>query len=333
MLRATTFGIAASMLLCGCAAEPRSRFDTPRRVAVQSSVAPWEYDGAAGHVIRTDHYVVYTTLVDAGMLAALPQALEMAYRFYSQLVPTAVEGREPMTLYVFASRGQWERFTRAFAGARAATLLKVRNGGYMERGVSVVEYVTHAIAFPVVAHEGFHQYLHYHANQLAPAWLHEGLAVVCEGQRWGREGLAAFDPWYNPARRNALAEALLRGELFRVDELLRMNAGHVVGGSTRRIVTYYAQLWALMLFMNEGADGRYRAGFEAMLDTLGAQNLEGIARTAPPDSGDPRSQFGRALFERFITTDLATFEGEYVEFMRRRILGTTRAAQAAGAGS
>ena len=46
----------------------------------------------------------------------------------------------------------------------------------------------------------------------------------------------------------------MRDEIFSLEELLRINAGHVVGGSTRKVSAYYGQVWALMLFLREGQE-------------------------------------------------------------------------------
>jgi hypothetical protein len=282
------------------------------------------YRDRPGRLIKTEHYEIYTTLDDPVLIESLPQAMETTYRFYRQLVPTAIEPERPMPVYLFARRDEWSSFTRRFAGPRAQTLLKVRHGGYSERGVSVMEYVTHSITFPLVAHEGFHQYVHHCVKRPVPAWLNEGLAVVCEGQRWGKVGLKEFDPWHNPVRRNALAEALVRDEIIPLDELLCINAGHVVGGPSRKIGTYYAQVWALILFLREGADGKYAERFDRLRHALGAEDLETFAQAAHVTSGAPRYNFGRELFRSFITDDLETAEREYIAFMRHRVLGKRR---------
>lgn len=306
-----------SLALSGCA----GRKTTPALVNVPYSTDEWQFAHNPGYRIETDHYEIYTTLTDHVLVDALPQALESAYRNYRELTPNAREPRERMKMYLFARRGEWENFTRRFGPHRARTLLKVRQGGFTERGVVVAEYVTHAVTFPLLAHEGLHQYLYYCADRRVPAWLNEGLAVYCEGQRWTADGLAEFDPWLNPQRRNTLSELILRNELFSLDELLRMNAGHVVGGSSYKISAYYGQVWALSLFLRDGAEGKYAAGFQRLLETLGSGNLEEIVRAAGGSAGRRPYNFGRDLFTTFISDDLETVEREYRQFMNDRILG------------
>ncbi len=316
------FSAAAAILATGlwsaggCASTKKNA--TPALENVSFEIDTWQYAGNPGRRITCEHYEIYTTLTDRVLLEALPQVLESAYRYYRELVPTAREPQQRMKMYLFARRGEWVNFTRRFGERRARTLLKVRRGGYMERGITVAEYVSHAVTFPLLTHEGFHQFLYHCAYQRVPAWLNEGLAVVCEGQRWGNAGLVEFDPWHNPRRRNTLAEALLRDEIFPLDELLRINAGHVVGGSTRKISAYYGQVWALMLFLREGEEGTYAEKFASLRAALGSREL------ASTTGGAGASRvMGRMLFTKYISDDLPTVQREYREFMHRRILGKT----------
>ena len=309
--------VGLCLLLSGCAA----RGKTPALTNVPFELNGWKFAHSDGYQITTEHYEIYTTLTDRVLVDALPQALESAYRFYHELAPNAREPKQRMPMYLFARRGEWANFTRRFGPRLSQTLLKVRQGGYTQQGVVVAEYVTHAVTFPLMAHEGFHQFLYYCAYPRVPAWLNEGLAVYCEGQRWTADGLAEFDPWLNPQRRNMLAELILRKELFSLDELLRMNAGHVVGGSSYKISAYYGQVWALMLFLREGQEGKYAEGFQRLLAALGRDDIETYARAYHAQVGGEAYNFGRDLFCNFISNDLATVEREYRQFMNDRILG------------
>jgi hypothetical protein len=275
----------------------------------------------AGVKLTTEHYEIYTTMRDETLRAALPTFVEAAYENYAALVPPAKTPTGRMKVYLFVARDQWEAFTRRFTGPRAKVFLQVRNGGYSERGVSVIEYVRHEITFPLFAHEGFHQYLYHYVKPNIPAWLNEGLAVVCEGQRWGSQSIERFDPWYNPTRRNQLAEALASDHLYPLPRLLRTDAGRIVGGSNRAVGTYYAQVWALMLFLREGANGRYAADFQRLLTSLGRDDLEQHARAAHIWSDRAAPNFGEDLFRNFISEDLDAIEREYQTFMQQRFFG------------
>lgn len=291
------------------------------REPVQFESEAWTFARKPGHKLTTAHYEIYTTLSDEVLVNALPDFVEAAFDNYRKLIPPAKEAEERMQVYLFATRGQWEAFTRRFTGPRAAVFLKVRNGGYSERGVSVIEYVAHQVTFPLFAHEGFHQYLHHYVNEQIPSWLNEGLAVYCEGQRWGTTQLNVFDPWYNPKRRNDLAEALIAKRLHPLSELLQTNAGRIIEGSDKSVGAYYAQVWALILFLQEGAGGKYAAGFQRLLGELGKADLVQYARAAHIWSESESFNFGEALFRNFVTDDVETAEREYVAFIGERFIG------------
>ncbi len=300
-------------LLTGCAAN--------QRIQVQFETTPWKFGDAEGTQITTEHYDIYTTLKDKVLIEALPGFVEGAFQQYEKLVPPIRQPEERMKVYLFVSRGQWIAFTKRFTGPRARVFLQIRNGGYSEGGVSVIQYVAHQITFPLFVHEGWHQYLYCYVNATVPAWLNEGLAVLCEGQRWGTYGLKEFDAWYNPARRNDLADALVSNRLYPLRKLLETHAGEVIEGSSRSVATYYAQLWALMLFLRDGEKGKYAAGFQRLLAELGRPELD--QRTQAAHIWSERDTFspGEALFRGYISEDLDTVEREYDAFMRARFLG------------
>ncbi|TWT42139.1 hypothetical protein RAS1_32680 [Phycisphaerae bacterium RAS1] len=307
--------LAALLLLggAGCAA----RNDLP---PVQYDIENWKFSGAEGREITTEHYLIRTTLTDDALLSALPELMERSFEYYRTLVPPSQAPRERMTVYLFATRPQWMRFTMDFTGPRAKMFLQIRNGGYSENGVTAIQYVAHQTTFPIMAHEGLHQYLHHYVNPNIPAWLNEGLAVICEGQRWTSGGLIGFDPWYNPQRRNTLAEAVFNKRTFPLTQLVETHAGRILNETTSRVGTYYAQLWALVLFLREGQGGKYAPGFQRLLESVGEYDLEQYARAAHIWSEGRRYNYGEHLFRCFITEDVETFEQEYLAFLRERMV-------------
>ncbi len=286
---------------------------------------PWQFGRSEGRQLISEHYVIYTTLDDPRLVDALPDFVEASYQNYQRWVPARKPLDKRMPVYLFKRRGEWAAFTRKFTGPHAEVYLKVRNGGYSARGVSAIQYVLHEVTFPLFAHEGLHQYLYHQVDQRVPAWLNEGLAVACEGQRWYMTTkecyVKEFDPWFNPARRQALEEAVLRERLHPLRHLLRTHPGEILDGTGTAIQTYYAQVWALVLFLREGADGQYAAGFEQLLARLGEGGLDRHARAAHIWSEQADYNYGEALFRGFISDDLDTVEQEYVAFMRDRFVG------------
>lgn len=314
-----SFPVVLLLLLAGCAgAERRGRFVAPE--TVQYVIEPWEYRGTEGRRVLTDHYEIHTTLRDARLIESLPQALEASYAYFQHLVP-APAPQERMPVYVFAGRSDWVLFTRTNFPQKASLLTRIRNGGYTEGSTAVIEYVAHQVTATIMTHEALHQYLHHCVRRRVPAWLNEGLAVLVEGQRWDAGGLRNFDPWFNPARRNPLADVLLRDEQLPLGELLRINAGHVVGGPSRGVSAYYGQVWALMLFLREGEGGKYAAGLDRLLHALANEDIRMHMRAAALTSAKGELDDGTALFAAFISDEIEAVDEEYVRFMRKRILG------------
>jgi hypothetical protein len=300
----------------GCAAPGRVQLLASDPVEREA----WRYGDQAGHRLVTRHYDIYTTLKDEYLIGYLPGLMETAFDAYRELVPPAREPAERMKVYLFATRDQWSNFTRRFTGGLSKVFLQIRNGGYSERGVTVIQYASHQTTFPIMTHEGFHQYLFHYVNPNVPAWLNEGMASYFEGQRWGPDGIKSFDPWHNPYRRNVLAEALLEDRLLPLAELLETHAGKVIFRSSRTVATYYAQVWALVLFLREGPGGKYAGPFRAMLGELANGDLEFRAAEALRTTGVRHGSPGETLFRTYITNDLDAFDAEYKQFLRQRML-------------
>ncbi|MCA9242568.1 MAG: hypothetical protein KDA32_01335 [Phycisphaerales bacterium] len=315
-------GIALSIAVgAGCAHQNENRFVALDNVA--STQDEWRFERTRGFKLTTEHYDIYTTIEEPRLLTSLPQAMETCYAYYQRLLPNVTPGGERMTVYIFAKRREWERFTQRRFPERAPLLLQIRNGGYSLDRIAVAQYVTHAITFPIIAHEGLHQFLELNVSNRVPAWLNEGLAVECEGQKWTMDGLREFDPWHNPARRNQLAEVLQRNEQTPLRELLRISAGHVVGGTSRGIAAYYGQVWMLQRFLSAGQDGKYAAEYQRMIDAIGSQDLDALAQAGAISGGGSISP-GEGLFRAFFAEDLDTIETEYVDFMKNYALGGKR---------
>ncbi len=79
---------------------------------------------------------------------------------------------------------------------------------------------------------------------------------------------------------------------------------------------YYAQAWALIVFLRHGQKGRYADGFARMLEDIRNGSLHTKARAARLASGDPSQvSLGEAVFRAYFTHDLDTFEQEYRAYL------------------
>lgn len=298
-------------LSAGCATHEAITYDQER----------WTFAGAEGSQLTTDHYVIYTTVDDGYLVSTFPTFVEAAYREYASVLPPAHDPNERMPVYMFATRGQFLRFTQERFPARAVMLGRVRNGGFSHDGVSVIQYVTHGTTFPLLSHEGFHQYVHHCIPNRLPAWLNEGLAVQFEGHRWRGDRRVRFDPEWNDIRRQSLQDRLFSDRVIPLRVLLRTHAGEVLSNSPPGGISgYYAQIGALVGFLRE-RDGPYAEEFSALLQALREPGIESRARAAyiSSDAGEPYS-YGEELFRAFIDSDVSRAEAAYVRYMRRTAL-------------
>jgi hypothetical protein len=288
-------------------------------VTFQLDVRPWQFGSATGNELLTDHFRIRTTVQDERFLRLLPTFAETAYARYGEVCPGRKEA-EPrrMDVYVFGLRREWERFTRRFTPARAGTYMRIRSGGYMERGTAVLYLTLPYDTFAVLAHEAMHIYVARHFGRTAPPWLNEGLACYMEGHSW-HDDRPVFTPGRNLFRHNHLRAAVHGGRLIPLPELLGTHAGREVRGTSARVMTYYAEVWALMLFLRDGADGRYAGKLDTLLAELGSdkmtQALRGMIAATPTPDGRPIS-IGEAIFRAYISDDLDRFGDEFDRFVR-----------------
>lgn len=284
---------------------------------IQVTREPWTYHHLTGTQITTDHVEIYTTVGDQELLDYLPGFVEACYRQYTSLLPPP-EGPNPrLQTHIFANPQQMAEFTRYKYPRRSDVYGRVGVGGFAEHGSCVTFYTTpRSYMLTTIAHEGLHQYFGSHFEQGIPAWLNEGLATYCEGFDLRRRQ-PVFTPRHNASRLNGLREALAADTLIPLTELLGTHAGEViVQAQSRKTATYYAQVWALVVFLRHGADGRYASKFEEMLADVAAGKLTARARAAGITSEKPSATVtGGAVFRAYITDDLAGFEKQYRDFM------------------
>ena len=298
------------ILAAGCASRPADRAFTATR-------QPWTFQGAAGLEITTDHFDVYTTVDDPQLQDYLPSFLEAAYRQYASLLPPSQESGRRLQTYLFATKHQWLAFTRQTFPERYDTYSRVQVGGYAAGAKCVTFSIRPRIyTLSVIAHEGLHQYFAAHFAERIPAWLNEGLATYCEGFDVVG-GKPVFQPKENSVRRNALREILAGDGLMPLKDVLASDAGSVIVDSRGRWTrAYYAQVWALTVFLRHGAKGRYADRFEALLADVASGQMSTRAQAARITSPEPaKVSFGEAVFYAYVTDDLPRFESELREFM------------------
>jgi hypothetical protein len=356
---AHAFPLAAAVALAGCAgtvasrpapakppaaqpaavrAEPKAEIAAPTAPApkpapviaasamspVAFTTEPWLNATAgaevAGEKISTENFRLFHTLRGASLKKMMPAFLEASLAHYSTALLTLPPPGKPLETYLFGSRDEWADYTRRRMGREANTYLALGRGGYTIDGTSVLFDLGRFDTLILTAHEGWHQYSQTIFREGLPLWADEGLATWMEGHRWPRDAdRPTFNPWRNFERFGELREAVRDQELIPFEELLDGVPQGFLKDGTSRLLTYYAQVWALVHFLVEGEGGKYRPGLERLVDdAVHGRVSERVAQAA----GMPRRRVvpasaGRAVFAVYFGTDLDRIGAEYDAFVWR----------------
>jgi hypothetical protein len=302
-------------LLGGCGAM------APKQVAVEyGEWAP--APNIHGLRVKTDHYEIRTTVRDRELIECVPAFMETAFAEYRRVLQSPAERPERLVTYLFETRPEWDRFTRAFVPQRADMYLRIREGGYMDypTATTVAYDLTRDRTLALLAHEGWHQYLAGYFPEPVVAWLDEGMA--CQWEAFDlKGGRPVFASRQNLFRRNNLRDALTSTDRWiPLKRLVEMNAGQAVAETGSMTRSYYAQVWALVLFLKESRNTSYTRGFAKLLADAGTRKtaiaVSGYRLTTPGSEG--LSQ-GEILFRHYIVPDLDAFEKEFIVFSRELV--------------
>lgn len=269
--------VFASAMSCGSSGLGASRPDTSPSVVAESvpeladrlvvSIEPWSFESGEGKVIVTPSYRIMTTATRQGMLDRMPRFMELALIQYTSSITPLPRPTRPMETFLMGTRGQWARMTQRVMGDEADVYLRIQRGGFSSRGRALLYDIGPRDTFAIAAHEGWHQYTQsVFKNSLSIA-LEEGLASYMEGFRWtGPEyDRPTFMPWANLERFDQLRQAKSRGRLIPLGRLMVASPQQLMQGDVNDALDYYAQTWALVLFLMEGEDGVYRGALKQML--------------------------------------------------------------------
>ena len=288
------------------------------------SVEVWENEYGPGLKLATAHYEVFTTLLEPLMLRQVPGFVESTYRGYQGQLPETIRTSTRFTIYLFATRQQWEEFTRTFAGAQAAQFFKIKEGAYYLNGACVGYNIGRERTFSVLGHEGWHQFSSRHFTYRLPSWLDEGIATLFEVHR-SEKGLYYFEPGRNGYRLGALKKALMNGNMMPLRELIAVNPGEVMATDEDDAVSaFYGQSYALVRFLREEGYGkRLRNYHKMLLGGLGGDwPLSAADKRIAADRNIPRTYLwnrtvGPLLFEHYIGDDFEGIEKEYTVFCKK----------------
>lgn len=349
----------ASLLLCiGCEMfesrrEPAPRHsvpEVPRRVPEQLGPvtrSPWTYDGRVGEQIETPHYRVFTTATSSIAAQRLPEFLEAALTHYRTGITGAASALPAPELkldtFVMRSRSEWERLSRQLLADQAETFMNIQRGGFAYGGRALLFNIGPADTLAVASHEGWHQYTQRTFKSPLPIWLEEGIATHAEGHRWDAAGRSAiFLPWANTERFDQLRRAASTGRLMPLTELMSTSPQTLIKDSSNSEagLTYYAQVWALAHYLNEGDGGKHRAQLRVLLHdaasgAVPAKLNASLLAMSPERSVRLRStsagvNAGPVVFMTYFNSDLNASSAAYERFVRQIIATGSRERITAG---
>lgn len=295
-----------------------------QKLPALETVEEWENEYSRGIAIKTKHYEIYTTFLEPLVLRQIPGYMESCYRGYNDQFGRLIETENRFKIYLFATRQQWEDFTKTFAGPQASLYCKIKAGAYYLNGSCVAYNIGRERTFSVLGHEGWHQFNRRNFKYRLPSWLDEGIAMLFEVSRYER-GKFYFEPDKNFQRRGALKKTLLENKMIPLRELVALNPGEVVGKDEgRAVAAFYSQSYALVRFLREENYGRRLKDYHRIL-------LGGLNGTWPLNEDGKKiasdrnirltvswNRFiGRKLFANYISEDFEDIEKEYLNFCRK----------------
>jgi len=307
-------------------ASGRDVVDTAAPLAAE----PWEFAGQPGRVHVSEHFRIHSTLQENSLDRALSTFSERALTHYRSALVDLPAPKEPLQTYIFGSRNQWERYTRERLGGNAGPYLAMGKGGYTTQSDAVLYDIGRLDTLTILAHEGWHQYTQKTFKHTLPVWLEEGIACWMEAVRPGRgeTSTSPFLPWRNFERFGELRNGTRSDTLIPLEALLDSTPEQFLRQGKDRLLLYYAQTWALVHFLNEGEDGRYREALQQLVSDAAAGRLAGRmsnSQTFP----NPRarglhlhSRVGKWVLLEYFNPRFAEFKSQYERFLREVTAGS-----------
>lgn len=332
--------LPALVLQCGCAgpagpgaslsaSSPASEQSpsSPQRAGpapanVVRGVEPWTFIDRAGRVYVTSSFRLFTTEQASLYTDRMPSFLEAALDRYSTAFAPLPRPRSPMDTYLFANRPQWVRMTQHLMGDEAEKFLRIQRGGFASEGRAIYYNIGVRDTFGLALHEGWHQYTQSVFREPLPVWLEEGIATYMEGFRWDdeRPDRPIFMPWANVERYELLRSMHRAGKLMPLSDVFTSRPQDLLELPGDQTLTYYSQIWVLVHFLLEGADGAYRPGLRAALQDAasGALSSRIAERLGPRAASSHRlRRNGPELFLAYFGRDLDAAQREYSAFIER----------------
>jgi len=281
----------------------------------------WTFEDRQGILLSTTSYRIYTTLGETSLVARrMPRFMETALAHYTSVIAPLPPPGKRLETYVMSNRPEWTRITQRVMGDQAEVYLRIQRGGFASDGRAVLYDIGSRDTLAIAAHEGWHQYTQRAFRQPLPIWLEEGLACFMEGFRWESRDLAAakFLPWSNEERFDTLRRLDRYSRLRPLDELLNTSPQELMERGQDAALGYYAQVWALVHFLNEGEDGVHAPALRGMLiDAQAGRMGETLSKAlgGRAASSALSRRRGDMLLRAYLGKDAASLNPEYNAFI------------------
>lgn len=280
----------------------------------------WTFEGREGKLITTPSFRIFTTLPTGNTTRRLPRFLEDAIDHYTTTLGVLPRPTSPLETYIMETRGQWSTLTQRVMGEEAGVYLRIQRGGFSARGRALLFFIGQRDTLAIAAHEGWHQYTQSVFKDTLPAWLDEGVATYMEGFRFDKDDptRVVFKPWANAERFDKLQSALSRGKLIPLERVLFSTPQDLISSDSDSALTYYAQVWALVHFLEVGERGKYKGALGAMLgDAASGKLVDRVRRSAGSRAASTLAnrRRGSDALTIYCGEDLATLSRQYEAFV------------------
>ena len=326
MKRITLIVLAVAAAMAGC---DKPQTLPARSLATAVERSSWQTPFGAGTLYSTANYHIYSTVTRPALMSVVPGFMEAAHDYYSKLTgldslphEDAAPPDKRAPIYLLSTRREWAHLTSQLVHQNLQVYLSIEAGGFCYRDTCVFWDVGGLETLRLAAHEGLHQFFGRHKAHL-PIWLEEGLCVSAEGFDL-RGGEVVFQPERNLVRSSTLRTALLRHEWIGIEELVSMDGGDAVqpspGAALEYALEYYAQLWALTLYLQSRPETHAAVG--RIIADCAARKAAPLEPTHQDRDAIMRDRTGRMagkllarrIFRKYISGDFEAFDKGYQAF-------------------
>lgn len=300
------------LLLSGCADSSPVHgpiAPSPVRIGV------WDRQNPDSRCIATPHYQVFTDITDSPSQQQIAQLMEGAYTQYLAYLPSPPAGQLPMRCFVFSRRTEWATFTKEHAGKDATVYLQINRGAYTIDDWFVAFWIGDSSTISVMAHEGWHQFVARNFHGRLPPTIEEGMACTFENIHWSGP-LPRWNRLESPGRTASLSAAIYENRLWPLSQLLRMHAGDVISLPRQSIDTYYAQAWALALYLSD-PDSPYSQQFQTYLSDIASGTAFRPGRFSHLKPTDWHPDLSAPQLEHYLGRPLTSLDSDYRDYCRK----------------